>query len=112
MVPENVIKDVSKNINELPTPWGRILVRVLILSVAVLASVYYASTKGRLEECENRGKDQGITITGLRHEIDSLKASDLLKSEAENQRLKNRVSWQDSIKEVLQGIIDQQRSHQ
>lgn len=102
-------QDVKKDIRKLPGAGVRLLVWLLLLAICTISTAYYRTTRERLNECENRGNRQDITIEKLNQKIDSLKMADFIKTETENVRLKNRVAWQDSIKQVLQSIIDRQR---
>lgn len=100
--------EVRKDIRQIKDVGLRILVTVLLLAICTITTAYYRVTRERLNDCEDRGNKQDKIIENLKRKVDSLMNADFIKSEAENARLKNRVAWQDSIKQVLQSVIDRQ----
>ena len=84
---------------------SRVLVTVLIIAVAALFGIVVKQSAGdgsrsakELAKCENEK-------LRLRIESDSLKYEAIRKAILDNDRLKQRIAWQDSIKSVLETII-------
>lgn len=91
-------KELKKPIDDLQSPSNKILVICLILAIIFLSGVYYTNAERVAREC---------TEKGLRQEriIDSLFQVIIYKTDAENERLRNKDRWQDSIKLILQTEI-------
>lgn len=91
-------KELKKPIDDLQSPSNKILVICLILAIIFLSGVYYTNAERATREC---------TEKGLRQErvIDSLFQVIIYKTDAENERLRNKDRWQDSIKLILQTEI-------
>lgn len=97
------------SIKELKDSATRVLVLVCIITSVWLyldnRSTLKQQAKGyeeRLNRCDANGKTLAIRI-------DSFVNDAIQRTETENIRLKRRIAWQDSIKDVLRGIISRRK---
>lgn len=95
-------QEITKSVDEIKTPSNRVLVLVLLVSISIVTTAYYKVTQARLNDCESHSMKTDMVVDSLRREINS-------RTDAENTRLIKRVAWQDSVKQVLQDIIDKQK---
>lgn len=91
-------KELKKPIDDLESPSNKILVVCLILAIIFLSWVYYTNAERVTKDCGDKD---------LRQErvIDSLFQVIILKTDMENERLRNKDRWQDSVKYILQNEI-------
>ena len=91
-------KELKKPIDDLQSPSNKILVVCLILAIIFLSGVYYTNAERTTRECAEKD---------LRQErvIDSLFQVIIYKTDLENERLRNKDKWQDSVKYILQNEI-------
>lgn len=105
MIPQ----EAQKSIDEIKTPSNRLLIIFLVLSVGTLFTIIIrltASNDSRYEkEILELRRDKAMVIK----ENDSLKRADAIRDRLENIALKEKIRWQDSIKNILENIINQKK---
>ena len=91
-------KDLRKPVDDLESASNKILVTCLILAVVFIFGVYYRNAEGNASDCrEMHLRDIGT--------IDSLYRVINLKTDKENEQLRAKDRWQDSVKFILQTEI-------
>lgn len=80
-------QELTKSINEIPTPWGRTLVWVLLIGISFMATGWYKDIRDRQKDCDasNDQKDRKI---------------DSLENAAYRRADENRI-FQDTLKKIL-----------
>ena len=91
-------KDLKKPVDDLESASNKILVTCLILAVVFIFGVYYRNAESSASDCrEMHLRDIGT--------IDSLYRVINLKTDKENEQLRAKDRWQDSVKFILQNEI-------
>lgn len=91
-------KELKKPIDDLESPSNKILVICLILAIIFLSWIYYTNAERVTSEYERKEIRQERTIDSLFQVI-------IYKTDVENERLRNKDRWQDSVKLILQNEI-------
>lgn len=98
-------KELLKPVDDLNSPSNKILVVSLILAIIFLSGVIIQILSGNTKDCADKGLKQERAIEKQERVIDSLFQVIISKTDTENERLRNKDRWQDSVKFILQNEI-------
>ena len=91
-------KDLKKPVDDLESASNKILVTCLILAVIFIFGVYYRNAESNANDCKETHLKDMLTMDSLYRVIN-------LKIDKENEQLRAKDKWQDSVKFILQNEI-------
>lgn len=99
---EEFLKAVKKPLNEIESPFARILLILLIAVVLYMGGVHVKGDIDLAKACETQDNKKDIKIEKQQTIIDSLVVGITTKSEWQTGQLKSEIEWKDSLIKVLQ----------
>jgi len=104
MAPVQLPKEITKNIDEIKTPSNRVLVISLFLAVIILFVLLIRVLSGSNEDNKEELKAERRDKTRLQRENDSLRFVLIQGILADNERLRNKAEYKDTVIDNLQSI--------